>query len=68
MGVVAFLDGGMVYSSLNEKLFKDMAWGAGLGYRYYTPVGPVRVDAGFPLTRIPNDDAWQLYISIGQSF
>ena len=58
----------MVYNSLNEKLFDNMAWGAGLGYRYYTQVGPVRVDVGVPLDSIPDNKAWQLYISIGQSF
>ena len=68
MGLVAFLDGGMVYENVDEKLFQDMLWGAGLGFRYYTPIGPVRLDVAFPLDRRPDDDAWQMYISIGQSF
>ncbi len=68
MGVVAFIDGGMVYENVDDKLFQDMLWGAGLGFRYYTPIGPVRVDAAVPLERRADDDAWQLYISLGQSF
>ena len=68
MGLVAFLDGGMVYENVDDKLFQDMLWGAGLGFRYYTPIGPVRLDVAAPLDRRPGDDAWQLYISIGQSF
>lgn len=68
MGLVAFLDGGMVYNDLSEELFSDMLWGAGLGFRYYTPVGPARLDVAVPLERRPDDDPWQLYISIGQSF
>ena len=68
MGLVAFIDGGMVYENVDDKLFQDMLWGAGLGFRYYTPIGPARVDVAFPLDRREDDDAWQLYISLGQSF
>lgn len=68
MGLVAFIDGGMVYENVDDKLFQDMLWGAGLGFRYYTAIGPVRLDVAMPLDRRPDDDAWQMYISIGQSF
>ena len=68
MGVVAFLDGGMVYENVGDQLFQNMLWGAGLGFRYYTPIGPVRVDAAVPLDKRSDDSDWQLYISIGQSF
>ena len=68
MGLVAFVDGGMVYEDVDDQLFQDMLWGAGLGFRYYTPIGPVRVDAAVPLDKRSGDSSWQLYISIGQSF
>lgn len=68
MGLVAFADGGMVYESVSDQLFQNMLWGAGLGFRYYTAIGPVRVDAAVPLDRRSGDSPWQLYISIGQSF
>lgn len=68
MGIVAFADGGMVYENVDDKLFQNMLWGAGLGFRYYTPIGPARVDVAFPLDRREDDSAWQLYISLGQSF
>ncbi len=67
-GLVAFLDGGMVYEDSTEKLFQDMLWGAGLGFRYYSAVGPLRLDLALPLQRREGDSAWQLYISFGQSF
>ena len=68
MGLVAFVDGGMAYENVDEKVFQDMLWGAGLGFRYYTAIGPVRADVAFPLDKRPDDDNWQLYLSIGQSF
>ena len=45
-----------------------MSWGTGLGFRYYTPIGPVRLDVGFPLQSIDGDPPVQIYVSIGQSF
>jgi translocation and assembly module TamA len=42
--------------------------GAGLGARYYTPIGPVRLDVAVPLTRQHGDDAFEIYIGLGQAF
>ena len=68
IGIVPFLDGGMVYSTQFPKIIGDMDWGTGLGFRYYTPIGPVRLDLATPLHRIDGDPPIQVYISIGQSF
>lgn len=68
IGIVPFLDGGMVYKDEFPKIIGDMDWGAGLGLRYYTPIGPVRLDVAVPLRQIEGDPPMQLYISIGQSF
>ena len=68
LGAVAFLDGGTVYARAGDRLFQDLLWGAGAGLRYFTPVGPIRLDAAVPLDRRPGDSPWQLYISLGQSF
>jgi translocation and assembly module TamA len=69
LGLVLFLDAGRAfdtpYLDFSQKLFK----GAGLGIRYYTPIGPIRVDVAFPLDRrIPLDRPYQFYVSLGQSF
>ncbi len=68
IGIVPFLDGGMVYDEEYPKFFQDFQWGAGLGLRYYTPIGPIRLDVAVPLDKKEDDRGWQLYISIGQAF
>lgn len=42
--------------------------GAGIGARYYTPIGAVRLDVAAPLNRIPGGSAFQVYIGLGQAF
>ena len=68
IGIVPFLDGGMVYEDEFPRLFQDFQWGAGIGLRYYTPIGPVRLDIAVPLDKKTDDNGYQLYISIGQTF
>ena len=67
-GLVAFLDGGAVYGEPDSLPGQNMLWGAGLGGRYYTPIGPVRFDVAVPINPRPDDASFQVYISIGQSF
>lgn len=69
MGVTLFVDGGMLYDEVDMSyLGKDLLFGGGLGFRYYTPVGPFRVDIATPLNPREHDPKVQLYISLGQSF
>ena len=67
-GAVAFLDGGNVYRDIMPDLTEEFRFGTGLGFRYFTPVGPLRVDVAVPLNRRDSDDAFQFYISLGQAF
>ena len=66
-GVVAFLDTGQVSSS-GAPFTSHWQAGAGIGARYYTPIGPIRLDVAVPLDRERGDDAFELYIGIGQAF
>jgi outer membrane protein insertion porin family len=53
------------YSSLPLGLF----WSAGFGFRWFSPIGPLRFEWGFPLTRRPIDTQSPLFeFSIGNSF
>ncbi|MBV9841244.1 MAG: BamA/TamA family outer membrane protein [Sphingomonadaceae bacterium] len=66
-GVVPFFDGGRVGESATPSL-SGMRYGAGIGGRYYTNFGPLRVDVATPLNRQPGDSKIALYIGIGQAF
>jgi translocation and assembly module TamA len=66
-GAVAFVDAGAVAEEGIPAL-DDLSVGAGLGLRYHTPIGPVRVDLATPLTASSGDSPVQLYIAIGQAF
>ena len=67
-GIVPFVDGGMVYDSSMPDWGRDMAWGVGLGFRYYTLIGPIRLDIATPLQDRDDNKAFQIYLSIGQAF
>jgi translocation and assembly module TamA len=66
-GLVAFIDSGEIYESPTPN-FTDLRYGAGLGFRYYTSFGPLRVDVATPVGRRPGDSPLGVYISIGQTF
>ncbi|ROQ91161.1 autotransporter secretion outer membrane protein TamA [Desulfosoma caldarium] len=68
-GLAAFLDGGTAYESPVPDFTRSFRWATGLGFRYYSPLGPFRMDVAFPLNRRAGiDDAFQIYISLGQAF
>ena len=66
-GVVPFLDGGNLYASSIPK-FSKFRYGTGIGVRYYSSFGPIRVDVGTPLNRRPGESRVAVYVSLGQAF
>ncbi len=66
-GGAAFVDAGAVSENAVPGN-GELAVGVGLGLRYFTPVGPVRVDVATPLDPSSGDSPVQLYIGIGQAF
>ncbi|KQN25226.1 hypothetical protein ASE86_02930 [Sphingomonas sp. Leaf33] len=66
-GVVPFFDAGNIYTSPLPQ-FSRFRYGAGLGLRYYSNFGPIRIDVGTPLNPQPGDPRIGVYVSLGQAF
>jgi translocation and assembly module TamA len=72
-GAAAFVDAGQVSADL-KFLPDELRVGVGMGVRYYTAIGPVRLDLAVPLQRhasnvsTQNDGAFQVYIGLGPAF
>ncbi len=67
IGAVVFVDAGQVSTS-SAPFGGKLEEGAGVGARYYTPIGPIRVDIAVPLTSIRGGDSFELYLGLGQAF
>jgi len=69
LGGVVFYDGGNVYSAINLTNFANNYTNTiGIGLRYSTPIGPVRIDLGRNLSPVPGINPTQYYITLGQAF
>lgn len=70
IGLVPFLDGGTVYlDTVPDFGSQKLYYGTGLGLRYYTAIGPIRLDVAMPINwREGVDSRYQIYVSIGQAF
>jgi translocation and assembly module TamA len=69
IGIVPFVDAGRAYRGMVPDFSKGMLWSAGLGVRYHTGFGPIRLDVAVPIDRRSGiDNRFQFYISIGQAF
>lgn len=67
-GIVPFFDAGTVTEDVFPSFTEEVQYAAGLGLRYYSPIGPIRADVAVPLNPREDDDAVAFYISIGQAF
>ncbi len=70
LSIVPFYDGGNVFPRIGFHDFTSLySNNVGIGLRYSTPVGPVRIDIGHNLNQpVPGVSATQYFISIGQAF
>ncbi len=66
-GVVAFIDAGQAWRETMPQ-FNDLRYGVGIGGRFYTYFGPVRLDIATPLGRKADEGRFNVYVSIGQAF
>ncbi len=65
--VVPFVDGGNIYSGSTPK-FDGFRFGAGLGVRYHSSFGPIRLDVGTPVNPRKGDSPVTVFVSLGQAF
>jgi outer membrane protein assembly factor BamA len=69
LGGVLFYDGGNVYHSINlPGLVRNYSNSVGIGLRYQTPVGPVRIDVGRSLNPVSGLSSTQVFVTLGQAF
>ncbi|WP_264818193.1 BamA/TamA family outer membrane protein, partial [Acidomonas methanolica] len=66
-GAAMFADAGQVASG-SRPFQGTLRVGYGAGVRYFTPIGPVRVDVALPVNRPPQGDKWELYVGLGETF
>lgn len=67
-GGTLFVDGGNVWRDRHEIDTADLRWGAGVGVRYRSPVGPLRLEVGWNLDRAPGESPYVWFISLGNPF
>lgn len=67
IGIVPFVDAGQVYDKEFPQ-FSDLRFGVGVGARYYTNFGPIRIDIATPVSRRDGESPVSLYVGIGQAF
>ena len=62
------IDGGSVFDASYPDFSETFRWAGGLGVRYFSAVGPLRLDVAVPINKRTSDDDFQFYISLGQAF
>lgn len=67
IGVVPFIDAGSVSEHALPGV-GNMKFGAGIGIRYQTNFGPIRLDVAAPINPGPNDAPVAVYVALGQAF
>jgi outer membrane protein assembly complex protein YaeT len=72
-GVVTFVDAGNVFARASDVDFGLIRGAVGFGFRYNSPLGPVRLDYGFKLNRLvfkngQRESGWAWALSIGEAF
>ncbi|MEP9376751.1 autotransporter assembly complex family protein [Aquabacter sp. CN5-332] len=67
IGIVPFFDMGAAFAS-EWPDFSGLQYSYGIGLRYYTAIGPLRIDLAFPMDPQVAGTNYGIYVSLGQSF
>jgi outer membrane protein insertion porin family len=68
LGATLFLDSGNTWASVSQVQWRQLRWGAGLGLRFATPVGPLRLEYGWKLDRQEGESKGELFLAFGNPF
>ncbi|MCX8031391.1 MAG: outer membrane protein assembly factor BamA [Thermodesulfovibrionales bacterium] len=68
LGIVGFLDGGNIWQKTKIFELSNLKFTSGIGIRYQTPAGPLRIDYGHKLNREKGESRGELHFSIGHAF
>ncbi len=67
-GIVPFVDAGSAYDSPVPDFKSSIRESVGLGLRYFTPIGPIRLDVAVPVARRPGESKFGVLIGVGEAF
>lgn len=68
LGGTVFYDAGNVWADWRDMDPADLKSGVGLGVRYLSPIGPLRLDVGYKLDREPGEKEYAISVSFGNPF
>jgi len=68
LGGTVFVDAGNVWADWRDMRVSQIKPGAGLGVRYLTPIGPLRVEVGWKLDREHGEPKSAVLVSFGNAF
>ena len=66
--LAAFIDMGNIWDEDNALDLGDLRYGAGIGLRIITPIGPMRLDIGYKLDKKENERSREAHLGIGAAF
>ncbi|GGE76504.1 membrane protein [Stappia taiwanensis] len=68
IGLVGFVDAGNAFDAMYPDFSQALKIGVGAGLRYFTPVGPLRLDVAVPLSPDKDDPKFAIYLGLSQAF
>lgn len=68
IGLVGFVDAGNSFEAPYPDFSGGLKVGVGAGLRYFTPVGPLRLDVAVPLSPEKDDPRFAVYVGLSQAF
>jgi len=68
ISAAVFGDAGNVYPLVSDLTLRDLRYTAGVGLRYKSALGPLRVDWGYKLNRRPGESHYHVHLTIGHAF